>query len=59
MGTAPKARWDIEDDLRKGTLVECLADYQCNDIELYAVYANRRHLSLRIRRLIDFLVGEL
>jgi DNA-binding transcriptional LysR family regulator len=58
-GVVLKARWDIEDDLREGTLVECLAGDQCNDIELYAVYANRRHLSLRIRRLIDFLVDEL
>jgi DNA-binding transcriptional LysR family regulator len=58
-GVALTARWDIEADLREGTLVECLADYQCNDIDLYALYANRRHLSLRIRRFIDFLVGEL
>jgi DNA-binding transcriptional LysR family regulator len=57
-GIALKARWDIEDDLLKGTLIECLMDYQCDTISLYAVYASRRYLSLRIRRFIDFLVDE-
>ncbi|MFM0619745.1 LysR family transcriptional regulator [Paraburkholderia nemoris] len=57
-GIGLKARWDVEEDLLKGTLIECLGDYQCDSIDLYAVYASRRHLSLRIRRFIDFLVDE-
>lgn len=58
-GVALKARWDIEADLKSGALVECLPDYQCDNIELYALYANRRHLSLRIRKFLDFIVEKL
>jgi DNA-binding transcriptional LysR family regulator len=54
-GLALKALWDIEDDLHTGALIECLADYHCDEIELYAVYASRRHLSPRIRAFLDFM----
>lgn len=57
-GISLKARWDIEADLQSGTLIQCLSEYECTDIELYVVYASRRHLSLRIRRFVDFLVAE-
>jgi DNA-binding transcriptional LysR family regulator len=53
-GLALKALWDIEDDLREGRLVECLAPYHCDEIELYAVFANRRHMSPRVRVFLDF-----
>jgi DNA-binding transcriptional LysR family regulator len=58
-GIGLKVDWDIEADLANGQLVECLAEYQCDLADLYAVYASRRYLSLRIRRFIDFLVNEL
>jgi DNA-binding transcriptional LysR family regulator len=53
-GLALKALWDIEDDLTSGALVECLADYHCDEIELYAVFASRRHLPPRVRVFLDF-----
>ncbi len=53
-GLALKALWDIDDDLRRGSLVECLADYHCDRIDLYAVFASRRHLSPRVRVFLDF-----
>jgi DNA-binding transcriptional LysR family regulator len=53
-GLVLKALWDIEDDLREGRLVECLAPYHCDEIELYAVFANRRHMSPRVRVFLDF-----
>jgi DNA-binding transcriptional LysR family regulator len=58
-GLALKALWDIEDDLRSGALVECLAAYHCDVIELYAVFASRRHLAPRVRAFLDFLAREL
>lgn len=58
-GLALKALWDIEDDLRSGALVECLAGYHCDMIELYAVFASRRHLAPRVRAFLDFLAREL
>ena len=53
-GLALKALWDIDDDLSAGRLIECLAPYHCDEIELYAVFANRRHLSPRVRVFLDF-----
>jgi DNA-binding transcriptional LysR family regulator len=57
-GIGLKVDWDIEADLESGSHIEYLADYQCDVIDFYAVYASRRYLSLRIRRFIDFLVDE-
>ncbi|MGI4984127.1 MAG: LysR family transcriptional regulator [Janthinobacterium lividum] len=53
-GLALKALWDIEADLRSGALVECLREYRCDEIALYAVFASRRHLAPRIRVFLDF-----
>ena len=58
-GLALKALWDIEEDLRAGRLVECLTPYHCDEIELYAVFATRRHLSPRVRVFLDFVQGAL
>ena len=58
-GIAVKARWDIEEDLRAGDLVTILPDCRCDDIHLYAVYNDRRHVPHRTRAFIDFLVDRL
>jgi DNA-binding transcriptional LysR family regulator len=57
-GLALKALWDIEHDLASGALVECLADYHCDVIELYAVFASRRHLAPRVRAFLDFVAAK-
>ena len=43
-------------DLRSGELVEILPGYRTPDLGVYAIYASRRHLPLKLRYLIDFLV---
>ncbi|MBZ2208768.1 LysR family transcriptional regulator [Massilia soli] len=43
-------------DLRSGELVEILPGYRTPDLGVYALYASRRHLPLKLRYLIDFLV---
>ena len=53
-GLALKALWDIQEDLRSGALVECMPEHQCDQIELYAVFASRRHLAPRVRVFLDF-----
>ncbi len=58
-GVAIKALWDIEDDLQASRLVELLADYACDDINLYAAHLTRRHVPPRIRAFIDFLAARL
>jgi DNA-binding transcriptional LysR family regulator len=54
-GIALKAAWDIQPDLEAGTLIECLQDFWCDQIDLFAICANRRHLSPRIRIFLDYI----
>jgi DNA-binding transcriptional LysR family regulator len=48
----------IGEDLRAGRLVRLLPDYHMPDIDVLAVYPSRRHLSAKVRVMIDFLVEE-
>ena len=45
----------IGDDLRAGRLVPLLPGYRMPDIDVLAVYPSRRHLSAKVRVMIDFL----
>lgn len=48
----------VADDIRAGRLEEILADYAFHNMALYAVYPHRRHLSAKVRLLIDALVEK-
>jgi len=43
-------------DLQQGQLRSILADYRAPELSLYAIYPPNRHLSVKVRVLIDFLV---
>lgn len=43
-------------DLRAGRLVELMPAYRSLELGVHAVYATRKHLPMKTRRLIDFLV---
>nr|WP_315213225.1 LysR family transcriptional regulator [uncultured Duganella sp.] len=45
-------------DLKAGRLVRVLPDYHLPDIDVLAVYPSRRHLSAKVRVMIDFLAQE-
>ena len=45
-------------DLRAGRLVALLPGYRVPDIDILAVYPSRRHLSAKVRAMIDFLADE-
>jgi DNA-binding transcriptional LysR family regulator len=58
-GIALKADWDLQPELRDGSIVPCLSDYWCDEINLFALSANRQHLSPRIRAFLKFIVAKL
>lgn len=43
-------------DLARGTLVELMPEYRAIELGIHAVYATRKHMPMKTRRLIDFLV---
>lgn len=43
-------------DLRAGTLVELMPQYRSIELGIHAVYASRKHLPMKTRHLVDFLV---
>jgi DNA-binding transcriptional LysR family regulator len=43
-------------DLQQGSLRTVLADYKAPEISVYAIYPQTRHLSVKVRLFIDFLV---
>ena len=45
-------------DLRAGRLVPLLPGWRVPDIDILAVYPSRRHLSAKVRAMIDFLAEE-
>jgi len=45
-------------DLRAGRLLRLLPDYLLPDIDVLAVYPSRRHLSAKVRAMIDFLAQQ-
>ncbi|MGE0014314.1 MAG: hypothetical protein AB7S62_19040 [Azoarcus sp.] len=44
-------------DLAQGRLVEVLPECLLGSLDVYAVYPSRKHLSVKIRVLIDYLVA--
>jgi DNA-binding transcriptional LysR family regulator len=59
-GVAQKAHWDIEEDLRTGRLVELLAPFACDELNLYATFSRtRHHLPFRVRVFVDFIASTL
>ena len=58
-GIGLKALWDIQEDLAEARLVELLAPFTSEELNLYAVYATRNHLPLRVRMFIDYLSAAL
>jgi len=55
-GVLIEPRFIIYEALRDGSLVEILPDYQWQQTAAYAVYPPTRHLSVRVRAFVNFLV---
>jgi DNA-binding transcriptional LysR family regulator len=54
-GLAWRSMWEVGADIEAGRLVAVLEQYAAPGNDIYAVFAQRRHLPLRIRAFVDFL----
>lgn len=58
LGISFRSTWDIGEELRNGTLARVLPEYRgASEVGLYAVYASRRFVPLKIRLFVDYLTG--
>jgi len=54
-GLAWRSMWEVGADIEAGRLKPVLNEYSAPGNDIYAVFAQRRHLPLRIRAFVDFL----
>ena len=54
-GLAWRSMWEVGAQIASGELCTVLDDYAAPGNDIYAVFAERRHLPLRIRSFVDFL----
>lgn len=57
LGLAQLPDFYVEDDLQAGRLRTVLQDWELGDVGVWAVYPHRRHLSAKVRLLIDHLAA--
>lgn len=57
-GVLIEPRFIIYENLRDGSLIEILPDYQWPELSAYAVYPPTRHLSVRVRAFVSFLANR-
>jgi DNA-binding transcriptional LysR family regulator len=55
LGLAWRSAWEVEQEVRAGTLISVLDDFAAPPNGIYAVFPHARHLALRVRLWIDFL----
>ncbi len=55
LGIAWRSTWEVEDQIASGALVSVLEDFRAPPNGIHAVFAQRKHLPLRVRLWIDFL----
>jgi DNA-binding transcriptional LysR family regulator len=48
----------VEKDLSDGTLLELMPEYRSIELGIYAVYPTRKHVSAKVRALIEFLAAR-
>lgn len=54
-GLAWRSMWEVGAEIESGKLVTVLDEFAAPGNDIYAVFAQRRHLPLRIRALVEFL----
>jgi len=54
-GIAWRSTWEVEQEVASGALVSVLDEFAAPPNGIYAVFAQRRHLPLRVRLWIDFI----
>ena len=54
-GLAWRSMWEVGSEIESGKLITVLDEFNAPGNDIYAIFAQRRHLPLRIRAFVDFL----
>ena len=54
-GLAWRSMWEVGSEIESGKLMTVLDEFNAPGNDIYAIFAQRRHLPLRIRAFVDFL----
>lgn len=54
-GIAWRSMWEVGSEIESGKLVTLLDEFNAPGNDIYAIFAQRRHLPLRIRAFVDYL----
>ena len=55
LGLAWRSTWEVEHQVARGELVSVLDDFAAPPNGIYAMFAQRKHLPLRVRLWVDYL----
>jgi DNA-binding transcriptional LysR family regulator len=58
LGISRVPEFIVQEHLADGSLQTILDEYECDYVNIYLVYASRKHQSTKLRTFIDFLVEE-
>ena len=58
-GIAWRSMWEVSADIDEGRLIRILEPFKAPDNAIYAVFAQRKQMPLRVRMFIDFLKANL
>ena len=57
-GIAWRSTWEVQQEIQSGALVALLEEFAAPPNGIYAVFAQRKHMPLRVRLWIDFLKNQ-
>ena len=57
-GIAWRSTWEVQQEIQSGELVSLLEEFAAPPNGIYAVFAQRKHMPLRVRLWIDFLKNQ-
>lgn len=58
LGVICEPNFIMHDAIKRGLLTAVLSDYKWYNMDIYAIYPQTKHLSIKVRTFIDFLIGR-
>lgn len=57
-GILLRAEWDVKEYVKKGRLIQVLAEFDAPDADIYAVYPEQHRSTIRVKAFVDFIAAS-